>query len=53
MQGLFRICKKMFASLPLAAVIGGNTLIVHGGANCSAETPFSLSDHALHGASRN
>ncbi len=31
LQGLFRICKKMFAALPLAAVVSGNTLIVHGG----------------------
>jgi hypothetical protein len=39
----------MFASLPLAAVIGGNTLIVHGGAKPLAETLSTLPDHAAVG----
>ena len=40
LQALFRVCKKMFAALPLAAVIGGNTLIVHGGE--ASHTPCGI-----------
>ncbi|DBA68202.1 TPA: hypothetical protein ACH3X2_013819 [Trebouxia sp. C0005] len=30
-KDVFKICKKVFAALPLAAVVGGQTLILHGG----------------------
>ena len=31
MQGVFKACKKLFGALPLAAVIAGQTLVLHGG----------------------
>ena len=33
LQDVFKVCKKVFAALPLAAVVGGQTLILHGGTN--------------------
>ncbi len=33
LQDVFKICKKVFAALPLAAVVGGQTLVLHGGAS--------------------
>ncbi|DBA77455.1 hypothetical protein WJX77_000861 [Trebouxia sp. C0004] len=30
-KDVFKVCKKVFAALPLAAVVGGQTLILHGG----------------------
>lgn len=41
-QALYRVCKKMFAALPLGAVIGGATLVVHGGAHSPAQLRISL-----------
>ena len=31
LQDVYKVCKKVFAALPLAAVIGGQTLVLHGG----------------------
>ncbi len=31
MQLVFKACKRLFAALPLAACIAGNTLVLHGG----------------------
>ncbi len=31
MQTIFAACKQLFKSLPLAALIGRNTLVLHGG----------------------
>ncbi|KAL3146432.1 hypothetical protein ABBQ32_003111 [Trebouxia sp. C0010 RCD-2024] len=30
-KDVFKVCKKLFAALPLAAVVGGQTLVLHGG----------------------
>ena len=31
LQDVFKVCKKLFAALPLAAVIAERTLVLHGG----------------------
>ena len=31
LQDVFKECKKLFAALPLAAIVAGKTLVLHGG----------------------
>lgn len=38
LQDVFKVCKKLFAALPLAAVVAGKTLVLHGG-NTLSITP--------------
>ena len=45
LQDVFKVCKKVFAALPLAAVVGGQTLILHGGTYPqSVPTPLLLTN---------